>query len=91
MKGSDVAAGKKSSVILWTGVAAATAGVIAVAVLVKLRDRSLVDSNVQNRLSDVQDVLADCYKKISEIEQHLPELMRVEPKNNGQRFSNQPF
>ena len=54
--------------------------------MIKLKDRSLVDSSVQNRLSDVQDVLADCYKKISEIEQHLPELMRIEPKNNGQRF-----
>ena len=74
-----MAAGKKSSVILWTGLAAAAAGVVAVAVFINLRDRSITDGSVSNRLRDVQDVLTDCYKKITEIEQHLPELAQTEP------------
>lgn len=78
-KGCDVAAGKKPSVILWTGLAAATAGVVAVAVFINLRERSATEGSMSNRLRDVQDVLTDCYKKITEIEQHLPELSQTEP------------
>ena len=84
-----MSAGKKSSVMLWTGLAAATAGIVAVAVIVKLKERSLMEGSVQNRLRDVQDVLTDCYKKISEIEQHLPELASVEPRINTHRLSSQ--
>ena len=72
-----MASGKKSSVNLWMGIAAAAAGVVAVVVLVKLNDRSLSEASVHNRLRDVQDVLADCYKKISEIEQNLPEVIEL--------------
>lgn len=74
-----MAAGNKSSVILWTGLAAAAAGVVAVAVFINLRDRSVTEGSMSNRLRDVQDVLTDCYKKITEIEQHLPELSQTEP------------
>lgn len=80
-----MAAGKKSSVVLWTGLAAAAAGVVAVAVYISLKERSTADGHVSNRLRDVQDVLTDCYKKITEIEQHLPELVQSlpsAPKNN---------
>ena len=79
-----MAAGKKSSVILWTGLAAAAAGVVAVAVFINLRERSISDGSVSNRLRDVQDVLTDCYKKITEIEQHLPELAQTEPMSRVQ-------
>lgn len=88
-RGSFVASGRKSSVNLWMGIAAAAAGVVAVVVLVKLNDRSLAGVSVQNRLRDVQDVLADCYKKISEIEQALPELTDSDIRGNGIRFSAQ--
>ncbi len=81
-----MSAGKKSSVILWTGVAAAAAGIVAVAVVVKLKERSLAEGSVENRLRDVQDVLTDCYKKISEIEQHLPELAVIEPRLTSRRM-----
>ena len=74
-----MAAGKKSSVILWTGLAAAAAGVVAVAVFINLREHSVSEGSVSNRLRDVQDVLTDCYKKITEIEQHLPEVAHTEP------------
>lgn len=84
-----MSAGKKSSVILWTGVAAAAAGVVAVAVVVKLKERSLVEGSVENRLRDVQDVLTDCYKKITEIEQHLPELAASEPRLTSRRMHSQ--
>ena len=86
-----MAAGKRTNVILWSGLAAAAAGVVAVAVLVKLKERSFAETSVQNRLRDVQDVLADCYKKISEIEEHLPAVIESEARNNGyaHRLSNQ--
>ncbi len=84
-----MAAGKKSSVILWTGLAAAATGIVVVAVFVNLKERSRAEGSVSNRLRDVQDVLTDCYKKITEIEQHLPELVQSSPKNNT--HPSQPF
>lgn len=84
-----MSAGKKSSVLLWTVVAAAATGVVAAAVVVKLKERSLAEGNVENRLRDVQDVLTDCYKKISEIEQHLPELAATEPRLTTRRMYSQ--
>lgn len=78
-----MAAGKKSSVILWTGLAAAATGIVVVAVFVNLKERSRAEGSVSNQLRDVQDVLTDCYKKITEIEQHLPELVQSKTKNNN--------
>lgn len=82
-----MAAGKKSSVILWTGLAAAATGIVVVAVFVNLKERSRAEGSVSNQLRDVQDVLTDCYKKITEIEQHLPELVQSSPKNNTHPLS----
>ena len=48
---------------------------VAVAAVVKWRERALADSVVSKRLRGVQDVLSDCYRKISEIEEHIPELV----------------
>lgn len=84
-----MASGKKTSVNLWMGIAAAAAGIVVVVVLVKLNDRSLSGTSVQDRLRDVQDVLADCYKKISEIEQNLPELIETDGIGTGNQFSSQ--
>lgn len=88
-EGVSLAAGKKTNVVLWSGLAAAAAGVIAVAVMAKLKQRSYAEGAVQNRLRDVQDVLSDCYKKISEIEAHLPVLLENDAKNNRYRLSSQ--
>jgi hypothetical protein len=65
-----VEGGKRTSVFVWGSIAAAAAGIIAVAVILQLRDRK--KSEVSN-LRDVQDVLSDCYQKIREIEDHIPE------------------
>lgn len=69
--------------------AALVAGVVAVAVVVRLKERSAKDESVHHQLRDVQDVLTDCYKKISEIEQHLPELIDTDRSTVVHRFSNQ--
>lgn len=82
-----MASGKKSGAILWTSIAAAAAGVVAVAVVMKLKSRSITDGNVEHRLRDVQDVLTDCYKKISEIEHHLPELIASDVNKGVSRFN----
>ncbi len=65
--------GKNSNVIVWAGVAAAAAGIVAVAVIAKWRERSL--NNLSATTRSVQEVLADCYGKIREIEEHLPDLV----------------
>jgi hypothetical protein len=67
-----VGSGKSNNVIVWAGVAAAAAGIVAVAVIAKWRERSLQNLSATTR--SVQEVLADCYGKIREIEEHLPDL-----------------
>jgi len=67
-----VGSGKSNNVIVWAGVAAAAAGIVAVAVIAKWRERSLHNLSATRR--SVQEVLADCYGKIREIEEHLPGL-----------------
>lgn len=66
---------RKTSVILWSCVAAAAGGVAAIVAVARWKHRTLVDSKVTSRLRDVQEVISDCYKKINEIEAHLPELL----------------
>lgn len=72
--------GKNKNLILWAGVAAATAGIAAVAAIVKWQERRLNELAESKQLRSVQDVLADCYEKISEIEQHIPEVVPERPK-----------
>jgi hypothetical protein len=72
-----VASGKKTSIILWTGIAAAATGILAVAAIVKWRERAAVTTVTATRLRDAQEVLADCYRKIHEIEEHLPGALAV--------------
>lgn len=73
-------AGKKTSVILWVGVAAAAAGIVAVAAIAKWREQSLKNLAATR---GVQEVLADCYNKIHEIEEHLPDM--IVPKRAGRQ------
>jgi|GEM_PF-1441582 len=70
-----VEASKKTGVFIWGGVAAAAAGIVAVAIILQWRERR---KSVTGNLRDVQDVLADCYQKIREIEDHLPGSKPVE-------------
>jgi hypothetical protein len=67
-----MASGKKSSIILWTGLAAAATGIIAVAAILKWRERTAATAVTATHLRDAQEVLEDCYRKIHEIETHLP-------------------
>lgn len=66
--------GKRSHVILWTGLAAAAAGIVAVAVIARWKDHAVANAKASIHLRDVQDVLADCYDKIREIETRIPEI-----------------
>jgi hypothetical protein len=75
-----VEAGKKTSVVVWVGVAAAAAGIVAVAAIAKWREHSL--KNLASTRG-VQEVLADCYNKIHEIEEHLPDI--ITPKKAGRQ------
>ena len=63
---------KKTSVVLWTSVAAAATGIIAVAVIFKLRGSIAGANAVATPERDVRDVLTACYDKIHEIEGRLP-------------------
>lgn len=65
-------ASKRTGIFIWSGVAAAAAGILAVAVIFQLRARKKSNTSHSSHLRDVQDVLADCYQKIREIEEHLP-------------------
>lgn len=69
-----MASSKKTSVLVWGSTAAAVAGIVAVVAIARWR-RTLSDSRVATRLRDVQEVLTDCYRKISEIEDHIPDLL----------------
>lgn len=63
---------KKTGVILWACAAAASAGILGVALILRVRQQQMGGSHVRSRLRDVQDVLDDVYQKIHEIEDHLP-------------------
>ncbi len=67
-----VDSGKRSNIILWTGLAAAAAGIVAVAVIARWKDHVVTRAHANSHLRDVQDVLTDCYDKIREIEKRLP-------------------
>jgi len=68
-----VKSGKRTTILLWASAAAATTGALAVVAIIKWR-KSLQETVVADRLRDVQDVLADCYRKIREIEEHIPDI-----------------
>ncbi len=65
--------GKNIPLIVWAGVAAAATGIVAVAMIAKWRERSL--NNLSATTRSVHEVLADCYGKVREIEEHLPDVV----------------
>lgn len=65
---------KRTNVIVWTSIAAAAAGIAAVAAVMKYRERHLNETGLTLHLRDVQDVLTDCYVKIQDIEARLPDI-----------------
>ncbi|HEV2471280.1 MAG TPA: hypothetical protein VGS41_01360 [Chthonomonadales bacterium] len=71
--------GRRSGIILWTGVAAAAAGIVAVAAISRMRDNQAVGAGVASKMRDIKDVLADCYSKIHEIEARIPEIALEPP------------
>ncbi len=70
--------GKKTNVILLTSVAAAATGVIALALIARWRERAAKSALATERLRDAQEVLSDCYRKIREIEAHLPAVLTAD-------------
>lgn len=68
---------KKPNALVWAGIAAAATGVIAIAVIAKIRERTIAEDGVRTHLRDIQEVLSDCYRKINEIEAYLPEVLPV--------------
>lgn len=79
MRKAETELSKRTNVILWTGVAAAATGIVAVIAMVKWNERAETETSVTKGLRNIQDVLADCKRKISEIEQHLPEVNHEAP------------
>ena len=64
--------GKKASLILWSGVAAAATGIIAVAAILKWKERAANEAGISDHLRGVQEILSECQQKIQEIESRLP-------------------
>jgi len=74
---TKVKSSRKSTVIILSCVAAATAGVFAIVATDRWKVRNAASLGVKSRLRDVQEVLADCYTKIHEIERQLPDQSTV--------------
>ena len=67
--------GSKKSILLWSSVAAATAGILAVAAIFTWKTRKLSSAKFGSHIRDVQDVLLDCETKIHEIQEHIAEIL----------------
>jgi hypothetical protein len=70
-------AGSKKSVFLWSSVAAATAGIVAVVAISAWKARTMSSTTLGTRVRDVQDVLLDCETKIHEIQIQIAEILPV--------------
>ena len=68
-------AGSKKSIILWSSVAAAAAGIVAVAAIFSWKARTLSSEKIGPHIRDVQDVLSDCETKIHEIQNRIAEIL----------------
>ena len=79
-----VESGRKSQILIWACVGAAAAGIVAVGVLSRWRNQG-ISPNTITQIRDVQDVLTDCYRKLQEIEEHIPEL--VPARRHGDDFA----
>lgn len=77
------ASNKRNIALLWTGIGAATAGIVAVVTILRLREHNHNEAIQRDR--DINAVIEDCYRKISEIEEHLPVITQTITKNNRTR------
>ena len=86
-----MSASKKTNIILWSSLVASVAGIAAVAVALRFQKREQDEQAMASHLRDVQDVLADCYEKINEIEQRLPSALSERlSRVNGSTRANAP-
>lgn len=76
---------KRSSLILWSCVAAATGGIVAIVAVARWKSRTITDRVNKQALRDVKDVIADCYRKIHAIEARLPNTGSTLADLTGQR------
>lgn len=64
---------KKTSVLIWSGIAASVAGIVAVVACMRWQERNKGAGEAEDtRYRDVKDVLSDVHAKIEEIERQLP-------------------
>ena len=70
-----VEADSKKSIILWSSVAAAAAGIVAVAAIFTWKAKSLSSDTFGTHIRDVQDVLSDCETKIHEIQGRIADIL----------------
>jgi hypothetical protein len=82
---------KKFHAMLWTGIGAAAAGIVAVVAILRLREHR--DSTSAQHERDLNAVLEDCYRKIEDIEKHLPVAVQSvtrphKPSHNAQVANN---
>ncbi len=64
---------KKTSVLIWSGVAASVAGIVAVVACMRCQERSKGAGDTEDtHYRDVKEVLSDVHAKIEEIERQLP-------------------
>ena len=68
-------AGSKKSILLWSSVAAAAAGIVAVTAIFSWKARVLSSKRIGTHIRDVQDVLADCEAKIHEIQSRIADIL----------------
>lgn len=67
--------GSKKNILVWSSVAAATAGIVAVAAIFTWKARTLSSEKLDTRIRDVQDVLLDCETKIHEIQSRIADIL----------------
>lgn len=67
----------RGHLILLVGLAAATAGIVAVSAVMIWRRRKVHDDGVNASLRGVQEVLSECYVKIRDIEDHILEANKT--------------
>jgi hypothetical protein len=68
-------ADSKKSIILWSSIAAATAGIVAVAAIFTWKARKMSSEQFGTHIRDVQDVLSDCETKIHEIQGRIADIL----------------
>ena len=89
-----MSATNKTNIILWSSLAASTAGIVALAAALHYQRRNEAapaSRSVASRLRDVQDVLTDCYDKINEIESRLPSVLSDRlPRSTSASIANAP-